>query len=428
MNLDSIATIVRREYVERVRTKSFAFMTILIPGIMLVGFVVPDFVSSRSTPSERRIAISDATGMLADTLIAGLQTADGSTRNRFDVVDADSGSIRTARQMVAIGEYDALVMIPDDVFDAGRAVYVRSKSGRGSERRRVEVALGSHVTEFRLVRAGIDARRVANLLRGVEVESVNVAPEAGVSRETAIFGTVMMALLMYISLMLYGAWTLQGVLKDKTGRIAEILVSTISPTDLMIAKVVRIGWASGRSKRGRRVGIGSVGLTQVGIWLAALGLTSILAPASPIGAYAAALGGSSMVAFLLLYVVGFLLFATLYAGVGGICSSLEDAQHVQWPILILSWVPVFLISPAAQDPYDGLVVALSYVPFFSPVLMMMRIGAGAAGWMETGIVLCLMVATTVAAAWAGGRLFRTGILMTGKRPTLKEMWRWLRQA
>jgi ABC-2 type transport system permease protein len=414
MNLDSVAAIMRREYVERVRTKSFAVMTILIPAIMLLSFAVPDLVRNRSTPTERRLAIFDATGMLADTLMARLRIESGRSKvYQFDVLDADGGGMQAARQMVKMGTYDALVVIPDDIFDLGRAMYVQAASGRAAERRATAAILGRHVVAFRLVRAGIDPGRAVSMVRGVEIDTLDVVPADGVGKKTAIMGTVAMAMLMYVSLMLYGAWTMQGVLKDKTSGMAEILVSTVSPTDLMAGKVA---------------GIGSVGLTQVGIWMLVLSAATVLAPTSPVGVYAEALGGSSMVAFLLLYAAGFLLFATLYAGAGGMCSSVEDTQHVQWPILILSWVPVFLIGPAVEDPNAGLIVTLSYVPFFAPVLMMMRLGAGAAGWFETSIALCLMAATTAAAAWVGGRVFRTGILMMGKRPTIGEMWRWVREA
>jgi ABC-2 type transport system permease protein len=176
---------------------------------------------------------------------------------------------------------------------------------------------------------------------------------------------------------------------------------------------------------GKIVGIGSVGLTQIAIWLGALVVSGIAAPETIVGTYLRSLDERSLVAFILFYVSGYLLFATLYAGVGAMCSSMEDAQQLQWPVVFLLMVPIFLIGPAIEDPGRPLVTILSFVPYFSPVLMLLRISAGEAGLLDMIIALTLNAGMIILSAWLVGRVFRVGILMTGKRPAFREIWRWM---
>ena len=402
--------IVRREYLERVRSRWFAVMTVLIPAFMFGSMLLPMLMSERSGTERRVIAISDATGVLADSIAAALISGAATYTVEFrDVADDE-----LARELVRLQAYDALVMIPADVFTGGRAEYFVRGTPRFREIRRVERVLDGQIRSMRLWRAGLGPEEIERVLSRVALNPVIVGTDGGEqSARSALTGTALMAMMMYFTLILYGAWTLRGVLRDKTSRVVEILVSTVSPTSLMFGKIL---------------GIGAVGLTQIGIWISALIAVGRIAPVSPVGQYVTALSGPAIPAFVTFYVTGYLLFAALYAGIGAICSNEDDAQQLQLPVMLLIMVPIFLLGTAISDPDRPLIVALSFVPFFSPVLMLLRILTGSASWTEFAISVTGIVATTGLAAWLSGRLFRVGILMTGKRPTLREIWRWMREA
>jgi len=415
-NAVAVRAIIRREYVTRVRTKSFILMTILVPTFMAGSILLPAVLRRSEHPVQRRIALADGTGLLADSVEAALdeRLSDGRPRYVFARVPADSAGIRDAEQLVRMDAYDALLVIPNTVFEGGQATLSVSGTPGFADMRRVETALTNQVIALRLWREGLDAKRVGKLMERVRVNAISLGSEGGgASAQAALFGAVVMAMLMYMTLMLYGGWTMQGVLRDKTSRVVEILVSTTRPTELMFGKIV---------------GIGSVGLTQISIWLAALVVAGMVAPTSTLGQYLDVLRGLSLVAFLLFYVTGYLLFATLYAGVGALCSSPDDAQQLLWPVALLLMVPIFLVGPAIEDPGGRLVTALSFVPYFSPVLMLLRVVTARAGPGEVAASLAINGATIVVTAWLVGKVFRVGILMTGKRPSLPEVWRWMRQA
>ncbi len=414
LSFGTMATLIRREYMERIRSRSFIAMTFLIPAFMVVSMLVPLFLATDAGRS-RTIAVIDGTGMLTEHLRATLsESTDGNEGARYTMVDASLGDLDMARMLLRERVYDAIVYVPADVFFGGTAEYLVSGSPRLTELAQIRAAINDRVIALRLQHAGMSGDRIDAALKSVDVRSTVVSDSGGSqSPEAVLIGTMLMAFLMYFTLVLYGAWTMRGVVRDKTSRVVEILISTVSPTELMIGKVV---------------GIGAVGLTQVAIWVVVLVGTAFVAPETVVGRYIGALSGPSVPAFILFYITGFLLFGTLYAGVGAMCSSDDDAQQLQWPIMLLLMIPIFLVASAVQSPDRLMIVVLSYVPFFAPILMLLRIIAGDAGWVAFALSLGGIVVTTGLFAWVSGKIFRVGILMTGKRMTLRDTIRFIRES
>lgn len=409
LNLRTIRTIVRREFVERIRTRAFAAMTILLPGLMAISMLIP-VLARPDGPSLHIIGVSDATGVLAETVRAALEDepVDGTA---YIVQPVGAISLDDARDRVRWEQYDALLLIPEDVFTSGHAHYIAHDEPGSGELRRVRSVLSSQVASLMLWRAGVAREEIERITSGVSITH-EVVPRNGThSPEAAMLGATVMAMLMYFTLILYGAWTLRGVIRDKTSRIIEILISTTSPTELMIGKIV---------------GIGSVGLVQIAIWLSALAIGTVLLPDMQIGMYIRSLPGMIFPAFFIYYIAGYLLYATLYAGVGAISANEDDAQQFQWPILLLLMVPIFLLSIAIAAPDRPLVVVASYVPFFSPVIMLCRILLGSAGWDAFALSVAILLLSIAVFAWLAGRLFRIGVLMTGRRATIRDISRFLR--
>jgi ABC-2 type transport system permease protein len=188
---------------------------------------------------------------------------------------------------------------------------------------------------------------------------------------------------------------------------------------------------------GKILGVGAVGLTQLGIWvlsgllLLTFGLPYALAVRPELAEIQDTLDvipqAGALALFVVFFVLGYFLFSSLYAAVAAMCSSEEDAQQTQIPVMILLVIPMLVLAPIIQDPHGTLATSLSLVPFFAPILMFPRFMAGAPLW-QVGVSLLLMVAAIVVVAWVAGRIYRVGILMQGKRPTLPEIVRWVREA
>jgi len=228
---------------------------------------------------------------------------------------------------------------------------------------------------------------------------------------------------LYFVLLVYGTQVMRAVLEEKTGRIVEIILSSVRPWELMLGKVL---------------GVGAVGLTQLGIWLlsglliVSLGIPALVAliPAGEVPAeIREALPGVGVGAFFLVcFLLGYFIYASLFAAVGAMCSSEEEAQQLQFPVVSLVIIPVILLMPVLERPETAFAVSVSLFPFFSPILMFARVAAGAAAWWEATLSVVLMTGTLFGTAWVAGRIYRVGILMQGKRPTVPELWRWLRQS
>lgn len=230
------------------------------------------------------------------------------------------------------------------------------------------------------------------------------------------------AMVLYMAIFIYGVQVMRAVLEEKTTRIVEVIISAMKPWQLMLGKIL---------------GVGAVGLTQLGIWflsaalLLSFGLPYLVAARPELLEFESALeylpaaGGIAL--FLAFFVLGYFLFSSLFAAVGAMCSTDEEAQQTLMPVMMLVIIPIMFLAPVIEDPNGPLATWLSLFPFFSPILMFPRFMGGAPLW-QAGLSLVLVVLTILVVASVAGRIYRVGILMQGKRPTLPELVRWVREA
>jgi ABC-2 type transport system permease protein len=218
---------------------------------------------------------------------------------------------------------------------------------------------------------------------------------------------------LYMSVLFYGLFVMRGVIEEKQSRIVEIVISSVKPTQMMLGKVV---------------GIGLVGLTQIGIWaLTTAGLSLFGATMFPSqAAKIPSIPMSMLVYFVLFFVLGFFLYATLYAMVGSMVSSEEDAQQMQFPVTLLIVVPMMILGLVMSNPNSTSSIVLSMVPFFAPALMMLRIAVINPPVWQVILSMVIMVVTILGFLWVAAKIYRVGILMYGKRPSIAELGRWLR--
>ena len=416
--MSQVWVVVRREYLERVRTKGFVIATLAVPLIMMGLMAFSIFMGVRSQQSEREMALVDYTGALGTSVAADLDQAGW----EIDVAEPSAGAAAELERRLEDDEIQAY-MILDDVTAAEGAFVYRSKDGPGrvfraiSERVVAEAALSARLAGME------DPAGLRQLLGGGELEFQALrdeddgeAVDEGVSLVVGFAG----AFLLYITMLIYGAYVLRSVLDEKTNRVVEVVISSIRPWQLMLGKIL---------------GVGAMGLTQLGIWvafvavlaLAGLPLAAARLPIENVDLLQAVLPGVGvLLLFLVYFVLGYFLYAALFAAVGAMCSREEEAQQAQFPLVMLLIVPLMLQMNTINGRGFEWIEWVALFPFFSPILMFPRAAAGTVPAWMTALSLLLMAAAIAGTAWVAGRIYRTGILMQGKRPTLKELVRWIR--
>lgn len=416
----SVWVVLRREYLERVRTKGFIISTLAVPLIIMGLMALSIFLGVRSEQSEREMALLDLTGTLGEQVAAEL----GRLGYSIELVDPSEGT-ETLDQRVEDNELRAYLVLDDLTTSEGAFVY-RSKDTPGRLFRALaQRIVGETVLDARLANTE-DPAGLRQLLGGGELEFEALDEEAAdnevADRVVPMITGFAGAMLLYMTILIYGAYVLRSVMEEKRNRVVEIVISSIRPWELMLGKIV---------------GVGAVGLTQLGIWVLFVSLLGLLAvpavlasvPAANLSDLGAVLPGPGvLLLFLLFFVLGYFLYSALFATVGAMCSRDEDAQQAQFPVVMLLVVPLVLQMSSINGRGMAWIDWLALFPFFSPILMYPRAAAGAVpAWMVIAS-LVLMVLAVIATAWVAGRIYRVGILMQGKRPTLKELVRWVRAA
>lgn len=411
--------VVVREYLVRVRSRAFVISTLLVPIIMGGLVAVPLAMEGGGARDVSGLLVADRTGVMAPLLLPRLAEAGF----RVDVVDEDElQSPSAVERRMELGPYLALLELDHQTLQEGRALWRGEAPPPPLRRLAIQQAVVRTAVELRLEVEG-DPASVGRLLDGGALEfrilgNAAAAPPSEGRMVLAIAG----AFFLYMVILIYGTMLLRAVLEEKTGRIAEVLLSAMRPWELMLGKVL---------------GVGAVGLSQLTIWLgmASLIIVAILPGLADdtVAGYMAALppglvpGPGLLAFFLVSFLLGYFLYASLFAAVGAMCSTEEEAQQAQFPVVMLVVVPVILLFPLMENPDSSAAVVLSLIPFFAPVLMFARVALDAAPMWQAGLALGLMTLTLLGTAWGAGRIYRVGILMQGKRPTVPELWKWIRQ-
>jgi ABC-2 type transport system permease protein len=381
--------------------------------------ILPGLFAARSEEARRTLVVVDETGVLRDRVAPRLEEG-GFTIEPPEAARVPEDSLI---QRVIDGDIGAYVVLSQETLDRGHIVY-RGKQGlsmiRGLGLRQ---AVSQSALEVRLAGTGSE-EGLSELLSGGELDvQILGAEEGGAGAGDAEFVVAFFgALMLYMVILLYGIAVMRAVLEEKTSRIVEILISTLKPWQLMLGKVL---------------GVGSVGLTQLGIWVG-IGVVAFMFGLPALMAARPELVDPQMLAqatptiglvaiFAALFFLGFFLYSALYAAVGAMCSAEEEVQQAQMPVTMLMVFSVVLLMPCVQDPTGMLATTLSLIPFFTPVLMFGRVAAGGVPAWQIAASLVLMVVAIGGVAWVAGRIYRVGILMQGKRPTFPELWRWIRE-
>ena len=433
--------IIQREYLERVRQRSFLVLTLLLPAIIVGAFVIPSRLSRMKNSKTQRLVVVTSTPQFGEIVRQQLVTStkpgeeaspdadkdkdkdkdadDDDKPSRDYAIEVDSNSSepeRTAlRNRVTSGDIDSYLWLSDDAVAARKVTYYGRETGGFIEKSWLRGQLDRAILLEELAQRGVGGAQADELLKPVKLETMRL--EAG--RETKanergpFFAILIMVMLLYMAVIFYGVSVMRAVLEEKNSRVMEVMLSSATSTELMAGKLI---------------GVGAVGLTQIGIWIVMAGVYALPALAASASTGEIRIAPLTLAAFALFFLFGYFLYSSIYAAVGAVITSEQEGQQLQFIILLPLIVAVFMMGPVMRAPDSPVAVWTSMVPFFSPVLMYVRIAVQPPPVWQIALSLVLLVATIAGILILCARIYRIGILMYGKRPTLPEIVKWLKYA
>ena len=427
--MKKLLVVLEREYMERVRTRWFLVATIFGPVFFGVLMFLPAWMANRTNASTdvARIRILDATGTDLGRLVAlelgGGVTGDTTTTQvqalRSDqVAAAESTATRDIRQKSIKG-----YLVVDSATLGGRGSrYAGTNATALADMRRIENAISRELIGLELNRAGIPAvevDRVKRLRAGLRSERITLTGRGGEGRVNILFASIV-GILLYMTILMYGQNVLRGVIEEKQSRVAEVVVSSVRPTTLLAGKVL---------------GVGAVGLTQMAIWLfATLLMFRYRVPMMKVFGLEATplpmpnVSITQLALLLVFFLLGYTLYSALFAAVGAMVSSEQEAQQAQMPVVLLLVASIIFLQPVLLEPDGQLAVTLGMIPVSSPIIMPLRMSTVDVPAWEIGLSLLTLIAGCYLAVYFAAKVYRTGLLMHGKRVSFREVFRWIKWA
>ncbi|MBI4851824.1 MAG: ABC transporter permease [Acidobacteria bacterium] len=421
--MNKMFLVIKREYLERVLSKWFLIGTLLGPVLMAVLILAPLLVTKLDT-SDRKVTVLSLNN---DTAL--LDSIEKRLGNKKDPLGKGKYVVKTLAiedpsslpkvqedlaKQIKSGDINGYLVIKEEGKEHSAEFFAENVSDLGTIRR-LEDATSDAIVEKRLSLEGMDIKKINELSKPIDIKTKKLV-DAGTKEDNgqSMFLGLIMMFILYMTMLIYGMTVLRGVVEEKQSRIIEVVISSISPLQLMFGKIL---------------GIGLVGLTQFTVWsIFGAILPTILASFSLASGMMSIpdIPKSLLVYFVLYFVLGYFLFATLFALAGSIVSNEQDAQQVQMPITMLLIIATIFTTLIIRDPNGTTSIALSLVPFFGPILMFLRIAVQTPPFWQIALSLSLMVVTIIACSWLAAKIYRVGILMYGKRPNIPELIKWLK--
>lgn len=420
--------IIEREYLERVRKKSFIIVTLLMPILMIGLMIAPTLMMLYSTSDQKQIVVIDKSGRVADKLqpsaeILFVKESVLSKAEACNVYNEESGIF-------------GVLYIGEEIEARDSVQLITNSSLSPMLEENIATQISSIVEREKLLAYNIDNldEILANVETHIELSTyLNDGTGAEESMESTSSGMnyilgLVLGMLLYMVILLYGQMVLTSVVEEKASRVLDVMVTTCTPFQLMMGKIL---------------GIALVAITQIGIWaLLVISSSKFLLPTllpadiaatndMMLGSVVGTLGDTGYIAMLFTYLLlfilgGFLLYASLYAAAGSAVDSVQDGQQFNTVIMLPIILSMIVMTSVFNDPNSSLVFWGSMIPFTSPVVMVARIPFGIPTW-EIVTSLLILYATFILTTWMAAKIYRVGIFMHGKRPSWGDLWRWIRQ-
>jgi ABC-2 type transport system permease protein len=415
--VNKLIAVIRREYLARVRSKWFIITTILAPVLLAGAMALPIVLAIQGAERVVEISVVDETGEVGQEFLKTEAISEGRIRYRPPPSGSNEAALGALEQQVLRQEVSGYLYVPATALEDGRIEFWGRDVGPSVLNGVIEPAVTVALQRVRARRMGLEPGTAEQLTRVADLESYRVSEE-GAARDdgqTVITANIL-ALMIYMVVLLYGAMMLRAAVAEKSSKTVEIILSSIRPWQLMLGKIL---------------GVGAVGLTQLAVWLSLIGLFLLYAASAQALAGIEFLenlpvGPDTLLLFLGLFLCGFFLYGGMYASVGAIASTEQEASQLQLPVTLLVIIPILIMPIVLETPNSTTSVILSWIPFFTPVLFIARYVLGAVEVWEIPLVFMLQIVAILFVAWVGGRIYRVGLLMSGKRPTLPELVRWVR--
>jgi ABC-2 type transport system permease protein len=414
--------IVKREYLTRVKTKGFVIGTIIVPLLGVAFCMLIVFLVNHTSNHSMRLAIVDNSGTLAQPIRNALEAKSDNGQPDFTIVEtilrpaSPEAVQQDLRARIHSSNLDAYLWIPQDPSQSFE-LHMQNPSDFSHDGLLSNAVYHAVISE-RLNERGVQLDDMPDILRGTKLKLLKVS-ETGEAEERgqSIGIAIALVVLLYMALLIYGIITMRSVLEEKSTRTMEVLISAVRPFELLCGKIL---------------GVAAVAFTQFGIWMISIALLfsyGILVKLS-IGE-GSPMSGVHVPISLVLYAAvyffgGYFLYSSMFAAIGAACSNEQDAQQLQWLAMAPLVFCMLIYGLIINDPTSAISVVLSEIPFFSPVLMPLRISLQTLPPWQIILSLALLFVATVGAVYASAKIYRVGILMYGKRPSLVEMFRWLR--
>lgn len=435
--MSKIGLIVGREFNVRVRKRSFIVMTILMPVLMVALMVVPALVAMYGGGSEQReIIVCDASGIIGNRITSDSEVDFLVSSTSYPEVMSEHPN---AYGYLTIGE--------DILENTSNAALYTKKNATIDLQQKIERTLSDIITQRRIENTNIEG--LGEIMKEVSAraslstfsiekssksdEIVEKASSSGVY----IAVSYLMGFVIYMFIFIYGTMVLNGVVEEKSNRIIEVIVSSVKPFELMMGKIL---------------GVASVAILQFVIWVVLIGVGSmVVMPMLGLsGGDAAAMGGGAVPAelgveinsvlstlldpwflmrvvgsFLIFFIGGYLLYASMFAAIGSAVDNAADTQQLQLPVTVPLIISLVLMMSVMRDPYSELAFWGSIIPFSSPIIMMARVSYGVPWW-EFALSVVMLYGSFFAITYFASKIYRVGIFMYGKKPTFKELFRWIK--
>ena len=410
--------IIKREFMVKIKSKYFILATILGPVIMFLISIAPIFFMRMSKEQSQTIVFVDKTEELVQYVEKNFNDKLSTGENKFELIFLDEPEYYENEEDIMknleSGKYKALIELPDDIIDSYNAEITYLSNSLGdiesieSIKRKISYAIGS----VRMKNEGIDPEKINLLTSPVSMKTSRIQKGKVETKNLAqdFLTAYVFVFILYITTILYSTSILYGVLEEKTSRVIEVLLSSCNTFDMMMGKLF---------------GAGSVGLFQFFIWgILGGGIFFYVKKMFPEIPVMISITPSVLIYFLIFFLMGFFQYSTMFLAAGALSSNQDDAKQLAQPVTMLIILPFIVSFLGMNDPGNPIVQVLSFIPFFTPMLMFVRITVSSPTVLEIIFSVLLNFVFIFFILFLVSKIYRTGILMYGKRPTFKEVIKW----
>ncbi|MGM0608207.1 MAG: ABC transporter permease [Candidatus Muiribacteriota bacterium] len=411
--------LIKREFMTKIRSKYFIFATLIGPFLMAFLMGAPMFFMQLSGEEIKEIVIVKETLNLNEEISLNFQDEISTGEKKFQLKFIKTEEFAETRQhlmkQVENNQIKAIVKIPDSVVDGGQITYISSSLGDIEFIESVRTRISNAVNSLRMTKAGVESALIEKLTRPVGLETLRAQRGEVKTKSMAqdFMTAYIFVFILYITTILYSSSILQGVVEEKSSRIVEVLLSSCNTFDMMLGKLF---------------GAGSVGLFQFTIWGAFGGIIYFFIknqfPDLPV---MITISPDLLIYFIVFFLIGYFQYSTMFLVAGALSSNQDDAKQMAQPVTMLIVLPFIMSFLGMNNPGHSMVHILSHIPFFTPMLMFVRVTVSSVSIYEVLTAVIVNILFIFLIIYLASKIYRVGILMYGKRPKIKEVYKWMFQ-